>query len=77
MDQLRNVKAPTLLIVGSLDQDVLTLNRQAYAQLRCEKELSIVEGATHLFEEAGKMDIVSELAGNWFEKHLQPVTVIK
>ncbi len=77
MNVLKKVTAPTLLIVGSLDNEVLQLNEQAYAQLTCEKELSIVAGATHLFEEAGKMDIVSELAGNWFEKYLQPVTTIK
>lgn len=77
MDELKKVKAPTLLIVGSLDYEVLQLNRQAFAQLNCEKKLSIVEGATHLFEEKGKMDIVSALAGSWFEKKLQPVTAIK
>jgi len=75
MKDLPNVKAPTLLIVGSLDYDVLQLNRQAYTQLRCEKKLEVVAGATHLFEEPGKMEIVSELAGNWFEKYLVPVKV--
>lgn len=75
MKDLPNVKAPTLLIVGSLDYDVLQLNRQAYSQLKCEKKLEVVEGATHLFEEPGKMDIVSELAGNWFEQYLMPVNV--
>ena len=75
MKDLPNVKAPTLLIVGSLDYDVLQLNRQAYTQLRCEKKLEVVEGATHLFEEPGKMEIVSELAGNWFETYLIPVNV--
>lgn len=70
MDHLAKVKAPTLLIVGSLDHDVLEMNRDAYNQLTCEKKLEVVEGATHLFEEPGKMEIVSELAGNWFEKYL-------
>lgn len=67
---LAKVKAPTLLIVGSLDQDVLEMNRDAYNQLTCEKKLEVVEGATHLFEEPGKMEIVSELADKWFEKYL-------
>lgn len=70
MDRLAKVKAPTLLIVGSLDHDVLEMNRDAYKQLTCEKKLEVVQGATHLFEEPGKMEIVSELAGSWFEKYL-------
>ena len=70
MDVLKNVEAPTLLIVGSLDYDVLQLNKEACIQLECEKKLEVVEGATHLFEEPGKMEIVSELAGNWFQKYL-------
>jgi dienelactone hydrolase len=70
MDHLAKVKAPTLLIVGSLDHDVLEMNRDAFKQLTCEKKLEVVQGATHLFEEPGKMEIVSELAGSWFEKYL-------
>lgn len=70
MDRLAKVKAPTLLIVGSLDHDVLEMNRDAYKQLTCKKKLEVVQGATHLFEEPGKMEIVSELAGSWFEKYL-------
>ncbi|HEX6848014.1 MAG TPA: dienelactone hydrolase family protein [Chitinophagaceae bacterium] len=70
MTDLRKVKAPTLLIVGSLDYDVLQLNKEAFMKLECEKNLEVVKGATHLFEEPGKMEIVSELAGNWFEDHL-------
>jgi putative phosphoribosyl transferase len=70
MDHLAKVKAPTLLIVGSLDHEVLEMNRDAYKQLTCEKKLEVVQGATHLFEEPGKMEIVSELAGSWFEKYL-------
>jgi dienelactone hydrolase len=77
MEDLHQVEAPTLLIVGSLDYDVLQLNKKAYQQLKCEKKLEVVEGATHLFEEKGKMDIVSELAGNWFEKYLHPVVAGK
>jgi len=75
MNNLPNVEAPTLLIVGSLDDDVLQLNKEAYEKLECEKKLEVVEGATHLFEEPGTMEIVSQLAGNWFEKYLTPVTV--
>ena len=77
MDVLKNVEAPTLLIVGSLIYDVLQLNKEAYIQLECEKKLEVVEGATHLFEEPGKMEHVSELAGIWFEKYLNTVTIEK
>ena len=77
MDDLHHVEAPTLLIVGSLDYDVLQLNKEAYMQLECEKKLEVVEGATHLFEEPGKMENVSELAGNWFEKYLNTVAIEK
>jgi pimeloyl-ACP methyl ester carboxylesterase len=72
---LHDVTAPTLLIVGSLDHDVLQLNKDAFTQLECKKKLEVVEGATHLFEEPGKMEIVSGLAGNWFEKYLTPVSM--
>lgn len=75
MENLPRVKAPTLLIVGSLDQDVLKLNKEAYTQLGGEKKLEIVDGATHLFEERGKMEIVSALAANWFAKYLTPVKI--
>jgi putative phosphoribosyl transferase len=70
-EALRRVAAPTLLIVGGADEDVLDLNRQALRQLRGVKELSIVPGATHLFEEPGTLERVSELASDWFAKHLQ------
>jgi putative phosphoribosyl transferase len=63
---LAQVCAPTRLIVGSLDVEVLELNRSALAQLRCEKDLQIVPGARHLFEEPGTLDAVIELARNWF-----------
>jgi putative phosphoribosyl transferase len=72
-ESLPKVGAPTLLIVGSLDYDVLQLNRKAYDQLACEKELVIVDGATHLFEESGTLEQVAELAMHWFEKHLTQV----
>ena len=77
MDDLENVEAPTLLIVGSLDYDVLQLNKKAYAKLKCEKKLEMVEGATHLIEEQGTMEKVCELAEEWFEKYLNPALVEK
>jgi len=64
------VQAPTLLIVGENDGQVIQLNREALAQLRCEKQLMIVPGATHLFEEPGALDVVARLASDWFERHL-------
>jgi len=67
---LPDVKAPTLLIIGSLDTDVITLNEQAYSKLKGEKEIKIIKGAAHLFEEPGKLDEVAELALNWFKKYL-------
>ena len=67
---LPQVQAPTLLIVGGNDFQVIELNRAAIAQLRCEKELVIVPGATHLFEELGALDQVALLAREWFQKHL-------
>lgn len=74
-EDLHKVKAPTLFIVGSLDYEVLRLNEESYAQLTCDKKLEIVEGATHLFEETGKMEMVADLAANWFEKYLHTVNV--
>ena len=64
------VTAPTLLIVGGDDGVVLGLNRAAFAELRCVKQLSVVPGATHLFEEPGALDWVVELARGWFWAHL-------
>jgi len=66
------VEAPTLLIVGGLDATVMRLNREALAQLRCEKRLEILPGATHLFEEPGALEAVARLACEWFQRHLQP-----
>jgi putative phosphoribosyl transferase len=71
---LVHVQAPTLLIVGGHDVQVIDLNRAAAAQLRCENELRIVPGATHLFEEPGALDEVARLAGDWFEHHLAPMS---
>lgn len=68
------VKAPTLLIVGSLDTVVIELNDQALQQLHCEKEMRLVPGATHLFEEPGALEGVAQLARDWFLRHLTPVT---
>ena len=66
---LASVTAPTLLIVGGADFAVLALNRVALAELRCEKQLVIVPGATHLFEEPGTLEAVVEHARGWFLKH--------
>ena len=74
-EKLSTVKAATLLIVGSLDTEVVQLNIKAYKQLNCEKKIEIVEGATHLFEEIGKMEIVSVMADKWFEKYLSTAKV--
>jgi pimeloyl-ACP methyl ester carboxylesterase len=67
---LEYVRAPTLLIVGGNDAQVIELNRAALARLRCEKRLVSVPGATHLFEEPGALDEVARLAREWFERHL-------
>jgi dienelactone hydrolase len=67
---LAHVEAPTLLIVGGNDLLVIELNRAALAQLRSEKRLVIVPGATHLFEEPGALDEVARLAREWFERYL-------
>jgi len=67
---LPRVKAPTLLIVGGNDEPVIGMNEEALAQLRCEKRLEIVPGASHLFEEPGTLDRVAALAGRWFRDHL-------
>ncbi len=64
------VKAPTLLIVGGNDEPVIGLNRRAMAQLRAPHELTIVPGATHLFEERGKLDEVARLSRDWFKRYL-------
>jgi putative phosphoribosyl transferase len=67
---LVKVRAPTLLLVGGLDTDVLELNQAAYALLSCPKKLSVVPGATHLFEEAGTLAQVAFQAAAWFGQHL-------
>jgi putative phosphoribosyl transferase len=68
--RLGAVNAPTLLIVGGHDQVVLDLNRRAQAELRCQNDLAVVPGATHLFEEPGTLGTAAELARDWFKSHL-------
>ncbi|MFB7135524.1 phosphoribosyltransferase family protein [Streptomyces sp. NPDC056237] len=70
--RLPAVTAPTLLIVGGHDQLVLDLNREAQARLRCENRLAVVPGATHLFEEPGALEKVTDLACDWFADHMAP-----
>jgi putative phosphoribosyl transferase len=65
------VRAPTLLIVGGDDEPVIGMNREAMAKMKAECKLVIVPGATHLFEEPGKLDEVAALARNWFLHHLR------
>jgi dienelactone hydrolase len=67
---LDRVHAPTLLIVGEYDDVVIRLNEEAFAKLRCKKELKIVPRATHLFEEEGALEEVARLAAAWFQRHL-------
>ena len=69
-EALPRVTAPTLLIVGREDEPVIGMNREAMKQLRTEKELEVVPGATHLFEEPGKLEEVARLAAGWFVQHL-------
>ena len=72
-DFLAEVTAPTLLIVGSRDDVVLDLNRQAAAAMSAECEVAVVDGATHLFEEPGTLEQVAVLAREWFRDHLTPI----
>ncbi len=71
---LERVQAPTLLIVGGRDDVVIQLNQQAYERLQAEKQLVIIPGATHLFEEPGALPEVARLAAEWFTRYLQPQT---
>jgi putative phosphoribosyl transferase len=68
---LPQVQAPTLLIVGGQDAPVIELNEDAFSQLRCEKAIQIIPGASHLFEEPGALAQVAQLATAWFQEHLQ------
>lgn len=67
---LGRVQAPTLLIVGGLDAQVIELNEAAYAELNCPKAFQVVDGATHLFEEPGTLETVAQLAADWFVRCL-------
>ena len=73
---LPKVKAPTLLIVGENDPAVVELNREAYARMQCPRELKIVPRATHLFEEPGTLQQVSDMAAEWFELHFKAVNTL-
>ena len=70
---LRRVQAATLMIVGGNDLSVLHLNEQAYEELRCQKALRIIPGASHLFEELGTLEIVARMATEWFIDHFVPM----
>jgi pimeloyl-ACP methyl ester carboxylesterase len=67
---LPSVTAPTLLLVGELDTEVIQLNEEAYSELECIKQLKIVKGASHLFEEPGTLEAVARLSAEWFTRHL-------
>ena len=71
MGYLKKVSASTLLIVGGEDGEVIGMNEKAFGELKCEKKMEIVEGATHLFEEKGALERVASLAGNWFVEYLK------
>jgi dienelactone hydrolase len=68
---LTRIQSPTLLIVGGRDEIVIDLNRRALAQIPAEKQLTIVPGATHLFEEPGALESVADLASQWFQRYLK------
>jgi dienelactone hydrolase len=70
-DYLPRVAAPTLLLVGGLDTEVIELNRKAMAQMMATKKLVIIPGATHLFEELGKLEEVAKLSTDWFLRYLR------
>ncbi|HEY0898360.1 MAG TPA: alpha/beta fold hydrolase [Sphingobacteriaceae bacterium] len=72
---LPHVEAPTLLIVGGLDDVVIDLNEQAFSVMENEKKMIIIEGATHLFEEPGKLESVAVMAVQWFNQHLKGIMV--
>jgi hypothetical protein len=76
MNVLSEVKPPVLLIVGGKDIEVLEMNRQAAASLTSEHDLAVVPGASHLFEEPGKLDVVADLARAWFAQHMKMPTEI-
>jgi len=71
-DALDQMRAPTLQIVGGEDDAVLRLNREVSARLRCEQALTVVSGATHLFDEPGTLELAADAARDWFERYLSP-----
>jgi dienelactone hydrolase len=71
VDDLPDVEAPVLLIVGENDERVLAWNQEALALLNAESKLSVIPGATHLFEEPGALDVVAHQAADWFVRHFQ------
>ena len=73
-DSLGRVTAPTLLVVGGNDKPVISLNEEAYYLLHCERALRIVPAASHLFEEPGTLEKVADMAAEWFDGHLHPLT---
>lgn len=77
ISSLEKVKSPTLLIVGGWDEEVITLNRDAYEHMRCNKEILIIPGATHLFMEPGALEEVANQAAAWFGKYLMALPAEK
>jgi alpha/beta superfamily hydrolase len=68
MNCLSSIDAPTLFIVGGNDEEVFLLNKKAYENIHCEKKMMLISGATHLFDEKGKLEEVAKIASNWFVK---------
>ena len=75
-DRLRDVRSPTLLVVGELDREATRLTRRAYAELHCKKHLVLVPGATQQFEEPGALEEAAHHATSWFSTHLRPAAVM-
>lgn len=71
-DVIGDVRIPTLLVVAAGDPEMVEMNRLAFGRLRCEKRIDVVPRATHHFLEAGTLDVVAQLAGDWFAGHLPP-----
>jgi dienelactone hydrolase len=69
-DDLSMVTSPTLLLIGGLDDVVIELNQEAYSHMHCTKHISVIPGATHLFEEPGTLETVASLASDWFKQYL-------
>jgi len=77
ISSLETITSPTLLLVGGWDEEVITLNQDAYKYMRCVKELSIIPGATHLFMEPGTLEEAAKQAAVWFTRYLTQVTAKK